>query len=166
MRVPLTDAQRQLSTGWESPKQEDVNKLGIPGVGMTTFEWLHGSLLVVGFLGTWIFGAFKLGRAAEKMRGDVERELEQKEDKILLEIKKLEKKFDDDQKSQDHNFGEVGAAMRQYTADVERRLHEHEIYGRDNYVKIPDFKEALELFRSELKNGLAEIKRDISQLRN
>jgi len=128
---------------------------------MTAFEWLHGGLLVIGFLATWIIGAFKLGRAVEQIRADLKEDIDGERDKILAEIRALENKFDDEQRAQDRNFGEVGAAMRQYTADVEKKLREVEIYGRDNYVKIPDFKEALERLSSEIKSVATDIKNEI-----
>ncbi|MGF6426500.1 hypothetical protein [Bradyrhizobium elkanii] len=73
----------------------------------------------------------------------------------------LEAKFEGDQRTQDHNFGEVGAAMRQYIADVEKKVREVEIYGRDNYVKKDEFVRATDSIRADIKALGAEIKSDL-----
>jgi hypothetical protein len=75
----------------------------------------------------------------------------------------MERRFEADQKQQDHNFGEVGIAMRQYIADVEKKVREVEIYGRDNYVKIPEFEKAMDRLSIDLKSFVAEIKKDFSE---
>lgn len=131
---------------------------------MTTYQWVTLGLGAFGFIGTWILGAFKLGRAVEQMRAGVREEIEEEREKIIKKIDELEKLFDDEQKAQDHNFGEVGAAMRQYIADVEKKLREVEIYGRDNYVKIPDFEKAIDRLGETMTAGFAEIKKDIRGL--
>jgi hypothetical protein len=115
---------------------------------------------VFGFIGTWIIGAFTLGRAVEQMKAALKLEIEKERDGIVVRIEAMESRFEDQQKDQDHNFGEVGAAMRQYIADVEKKLREVEIYGRDNYVKIPDFEKAMDRLSGDLKSFAAEIKKD------
>lgn len=131
---------------------------------MTTYEWVTLALGALGFIGTWILGAFWLGRAVEQMKAGVKEEIEKERDKIVVRIDSLEEKFHADQRIQDHNFGEVGAAMRQYTADVEKKLREVEIYGRDNYVKIPDFEKAIDRMGETIRAAVAEIKEDMRQL--
>jgi hypothetical protein len=54
--------------------------------------------------------------------------------------------------------------MRQYIADVEKKLREVEIYGRDNYVKIPDFERAIERLSADFKMAVGEIRDDIRDL--
>jgi glutamine synthetase type III len=131
---------------------------------MTLYQWVTLGLGTLGFLGTWILGAFKLGRVVEQMRSAIKDEIKLERDKILEKITVLEDRFDADQKSQDHNFGEVGAAVRQYIADVEKKVREVEIYGRDNYVKIPDFEKALDRLSADIRGAVAEIKDDIREI--
>ena len=131
---------------------------------MTTYQWVTLGLGALGFLGTWILGAFKLGRVVEQMRAAVKEEIDQERDKLLERLEKMKSEFVEEQRVQDHNFGEVGAAMRQYIADVEKKVREVEIYGRDNYVKIPDFEKALDRLSSVINTAVAEIKEDIRQL--
>jgi hypothetical protein len=131
---------------------------------MTVYQWVTLGLGACGFLSTWILGAFKIGRAVEQMRAGVREEIKQERNSIVEKIDALEKRFDADQKTQDHNFGEVGAAMRQYIADVEKKLREVEIYGRDNYVKIPDFERAIERLSADFKMAVGEIRDDIRDL--
>jgi len=131
---------------------------------MTLYQWVTLGLGAFGFLSTWILGAFKIGRAVEQMRAGVREEIKQERDSIVEKIEALERRFDTDQKTQDHNFGEVGAAMRQYIADVEKKVREVEIYGRDNYVKIPDFERAIERLSADFRNAVGEIRDDIRDL--
>lgn len=131
---------------------------------MTFYQWVTLVLGACGFLGTWLIGAFTLGRAVEQMKASFKKTIEDEKDKILVEIKELENKFLEEQRTQDHNFGEVGAAMRQYIADVEKKVREVEIYGRDNYVKMPDFEKAIDRLGETMTAGFTEIKEDIRRL--
>lgn len=128
------------------------------------YQWVTIGLGACGFVGTWVLGAFRLGRAVEQMKSGVKQDIEDEKDKILNEMKAIEKQFSDEQRVQDHNFGEVGAAMRQYIADVEKKVREVEIYGRDNYVKIPDFERAVERLSADFKTAVSEIRDDIRDL--
>jgi heme oxygenase len=128
---------------------------------MTTYQWVTLGLGALGFLVTWLLGAFKVGRAVEQMRAAVREEIEQEREKVIEKIEDLERRFDADQKTQDHNFGEVGAAMRQYIADVEKKVREVEIYGRDNFVKKDEFVRATDSIRADIKALGAEIKSDL-----
>lgn len=130
---------------------------------MEMHQWVTVILAALGFLATWIVGAFKLGVAVEQIKTVVKEESDRERDKIIDRIELIERRFDTDQKNQDHNFGEVGAAMRQYIADVEKKLREVEIYGRDNYVKIPEFEKAMDRLSGDLKSFVAEIKKDFSE---
>ena len=131
---------------------------------MTFYQWVTLGLCSIGFLVTWILGAFKLGRSVEQMRAAIQEEIEQERDEVIDKIEKLENKFEDDQRTQDRNFGEVNAAMRQYTADVEKKLREVEIYGRDNYVKIPDFEKAIDRMGETFKTAVTELKEDMRRI--
>ena len=131
---------------------------------MTIYQWVMLGLGALGFIGTWILGAFKLGRAVEQMQGAVRKEIKDEREFIILKIEQLEDKFEADQRSQDHNFGEVGHAMREKIATVENKLREVEIWGRDNYLKISDFEKALDRLSADFKNAVGEIKDDIRDL--
>lgn len=131
---------------------------------MTVYQWVTLGLGACGFLSTWILGAFKIGRAVEQMRAGVREEIKQERNSIVEKIDALERRFEADQKSQDHNFGEVGHAMREKIASVENKLREVEIYGRDNYVKIPDFERAIERLSADFKSAVSEIRDDIRDL--
>jgi len=131
---------------------------------MTVYQWVTIGLGAFGFLSTWILGAFKIGRAVEQMRAGVREEIKKERDSIVDKITDLEKRFEADQKTQDHNFGEVGHAMREKIASVENKLREVEIYGRDNYVKIPDFERAIERLSADFKSAVSEIRDDIREL--
>lgn len=131
---------------------------------MTIYQWVTLGLGALGFLGTWILGAFRLGSAVEQMKAAVKKQIDDERDKIIDKIDAMEKRFEDDQKSQDHNFGEVGMSLRQYVADVEKKVREVEIYGRDNYVKIPDFEKAIDRLGETMTAAFADIKEDMRRL--
>lgn len=131
---------------------------------MTFYQWVTIGAIVAGFMGTWLIGAFTLGRAVEQMKASFKESIDAERDKIIERMEALEEKFLADQRTQDHNFGEVGAAMRQYIADVEKKVREIEIYGRDNYVKIPDFEKAVDRISETMAEGFQEIKKDIRSL--
>jgi NAD-dependent DNA ligase len=127
---------------------------------MTTYQWVTLGLGALGFLATWILGAFKLGRVVEQMRAAIKKEIDNERDKLVSKLEELEEKFEQDQRMQDHNFGEVGAAMRQYIADVEKKVREVEIWGRDNYVQKGEFEKATDSIRSDIRAMGADIKSD------
>jgi hypothetical protein len=131
---------------------------------MTIYQWVTLGLGALGFLGTWVLGAYRLGSAVGEMKAAVKKQIDDERDKIIEKIEAMETRFDSDQKSQDHNFGEVGMSVRQYIADVEKKVREVEIYGRDNYVKIPDFEKAIDRLGETMTAGFAEIKKDIRGL--
>jgi len=128
---------------------------------MTLYQWATLVLGALGFLGTWLLGAFLLGRAVEQMRAALKEYIDSERDKTILKIDELESKIHDDQKTQDHNFGEVGAALRQYIADVEKKMREIEIYGRDNYVRKPE----LDAVRADIKSLGADIKSLVGEIK-
>jgi hypothetical protein len=120
---------------------------------MEAYHWLTLALGALGFIVTWFLGAFKLGRSVEQMKAAIKAENTDERNKII----------EDDQKEQDHNFGEVGLSVRQYIADVEKKVREVELYGRDNYVRIPEFEKAMDRLSGDLKSFAAEIKKDFSE---
>jgi hypothetical protein len=127
------------------------------------YHWLTLALGALGFIVTWFLGAFKFGRSVEQMKAAIKTEITEERNKIVDRIELMERRFEDDQKKQDHNFGEVGAAVRQYIADVEKEVRKVELYGRDNYVRIPEFEKAMDRLSGDLKSFAAEIKKDFSE---
>ena len=128
------------------------------------YPWISIGIVILGFVVQGFFGSFRLGQAVGEVKAALKKQIDEERDKIFEKIEQLEAKFDADQRAQDHNFGEVGAAMRQYTADVEKKLREVEIYGRDNYVKIPDFEKAIDRLGDTMNAAVAEIKADMRRL--
>lgn len=131
---------------------------------MTNYQWVTIGLGALGFLITWTGMWFGAGRFVEQMRAEFKKHVGDERDKIVSEIKKIEKDFHESQRDQDHNFGEVGAAMRQYIANVENKVREVEIWGRDNYVQKSEFEKATDRLADTIKSMGADIKADIRQL--
>lgn len=131
---------------------------------MSNYQWVTIALGALGFLITWTGMWFGAGRFVEQMRAEFKKHIGDEREKIIAELKKLEEEFEDSQRAQDHNFGEVGAAMRQYIADVEKQLREVEIWGRDNYVQKSEFERATDRLADAIKSMGADIKADIREL--
>ena len=128
---------------------------------MTTYQWMTIGLGALGFLITWTGMWFGAGRFVEQMRAEFKKHIGDEREKIIAEVEKLEEKFEDSQRSQDHNFGEVGAAMRQYIADVEKKVREVEIWGRDNYVQKSEFDKATDRLEAAIREWGTDIKADL-----
>jgi uncharacterized membrane protein len=129
---------------------------------VTEFQWTMVILGILGFLGTWTLNTVAITNAVKKIKEDATTKIIEETDKISLKLTAMANRFDDDQKTQDHNFGEVGAAMRQYIADVEKKIREVEIWGRDNYAMKDDVRDILK----DIKDMRADIKSDIRDLTN
>lgn len=130
---------------------------------MTIYQWVTLGLGALGFLGTWILGAFYLGRAVEQMRAAVKEYIDSERDKIIEKIDELERRFADEQKTQDHNYGEVGAAMREKISQVEQHIRQVELYGERHYVQKGEFDKATDRLTDAIKSMAADIKSDIRE---
>ena len=121
---------------------------------MTTYQWVTLGLGALGFLGTWILGAFRLGSAVEQMKAAVKKQIDDERDK-------MEMRFESDQETQNQRFGEVAAAMRQYITEVEKKVREVEIWSRDNFVQKSEFEKATDRLTDAIKSMGADIKEDL-----
>lgn len=102
--------------------------------------------------------------AVASIKADLTKQIGEEREETLKSIAGLREQFLKDQGAQDHNFGEVGAAMRQYIANVEKEMHAIEIWGRDNYVLKSEFAKATDSIREDIKAMAADIKTDIRDL--
>src|ERR1044072_9286447 len=132
---------------------------------MTVYQWFPILSGALGFFITWTCLWFGAGRLDEQVKAEFKKEIESEREKIVSKLDELEQRFFDEQKAQDHNFGEVGAAMRQYIADVEKKLREVEIWGRDNFVQKSEFEKATDRLEGAIKSLGAEIKADLKEMR-
>lgn len=128
---------------------------------MTEYQWITLALGAFGFVATWILGAFKVGVAIEQIQSTLRAEIDQERDKIFHRIDELEGRFNTEQRSQDHNFGEVGAALRQKMADIQKEVHKIELWGISNYVQKPE----LDSVRSDIKALGANIKEMFTEMK-
>lgn len=142
---------------------------------MTTFEWVMVSLTAAGFLLTacgvlggcvWAVAKIKSDIdekiTAERLRIDTIFEAEREND--ARSMKDFATKFASEQKIQDANAGEMGAALRQYIANVEKEMHAIEIWGRDHYAQKPDVEKSFTSLREDIRGMTGEIKADIRAL--
>jgi hypothetical protein len=127
---------------------------------VTEFQWATLILGMAGFLVTWTVHTIAITNAVKNIKADAAKNIIEETDKIGAKLTIMADKFSEDQKVQDHNFGEVGAAMRQYIADVEKKVREVEIWGRDNYAMKDDVRDILK----DIKDMRADIKSDIRDL--
>lgn len=127
---------------------------------MSIYQWVTLALGAAGFIATWVLGAFKLGRAVEQMKAGVQEKIDAEKLARVAALDDLREEFADSQKSQDHNFGEMGAALRRFIEGVEKEMHAIELWGRDNYVQKPE----LENIRQDIKELSRAIKADFKDL--
>lgn len=128
--------------------------------GMTTFEWAMVSIAAAGFLvttgsviGGSVWAVAKIREATIKQIND---ERTHRSEAINMALAR----FDDAQRIQDHNFGEVGLSLRRFIEEVEKEMHEIEMWGRDHYALKEDVKD----IRGDIKDMRTEIKADITEL--
>ncbi len=130
----------------------------------TGFQWATLILGILGFLLTWTIVIIGATRAVENIKQDTTEKVAAASKALTVQLDALRSEFITEQKSQDHNFGEVGAAMRQYIANVEKEMHEIEIWGRDNFVLKDDFVKATDRLEEAIKGLAVEIKADFRDL--
>ena len=133
-------------------------------MGGTAFQWAALVLGVIGFGVTWTGGVIAITRFAEKIKLDTSEKVTAASDVHHAQLADLRSEFLREQKQQDHNFGEVGAAMRQYIANVEKEMHEIEIWGRDNFVLKDAFEKATDRLEAAIQGMAASIKSDFKDL--
>lgn len=102
--------------------------------------------------------------AVANIKGDLTNKIGEEREETARSFADMREQFLKEQKTQDHNFGEVGAAMRQYIANVEKEMHQIEIWNRDNFVLKSEFTKATDSLREDIKAMAADIKTDIRDL--
>jgi len=117
---------------------------------MTTYEFTMVCIASGGFLVTigGVIGAcvWAVAKIKQSTIGHIKDERIQRADAI----NKAMKRFAETQATQDHNFGEVGLSLRRFIEQIEKKVYEVELYGRDNFA---------------LKNDVADVRKDIKEMR-
>ena len=126
----------------------------------TVFQYAALILGVLGFGITWTAGVIGITRAVENIKQDTTNKVAEARAVHVESLAELRAELLDLQKQEEHNFGEVAAALRQKIADVEKEMHEIEIWGRDHYAEKDDLRDILR----DLKEMRAEIKEDFRDL--
>lgn len=127
---------------------------------MTVFQWVTLILGAIGFAVTWTGIVVSLTRAVNNIKEFSAQKIADETDRISERLAKMAEKFQQDQETQDHNFGEVGSALRRYIEGVEKEMHKIEIWGRDNYAVKDDVRDILK----DIKDMRADIKSDFRDL--
>lgn len=135
-------------------------------MGVTGFQWATLILGGLAFLITWTGLAIGWGRLIEAVKADTTEKVSVASKALTIKLDALRTEFSAEQRGQDHNFGEVGAAMREYISKVEKEMHEIEIWGRDNFVLKDDFVKATDRLEDAIKGMAADIKTDFRNLSN
>jgi len=133
---------------------------------MTTFEWAMVSISAAGFLVTvgGVIGAcvWAVGKIREGTIEQIKEERIQRADAIH----KAMARFDEAQQTQDHNFGEVGLSLRRFIEQIEQKVYQVELWGRDNYAlkhDVADVRKDIKEMRAEIKTDMTELGRKIDQ---
>jgi hypothetical protein len=121
-------------------------------------------IAVAAFAFNAVGGIIGLVWAVAKIKAELTKQITEERQETLGQFAELRAEFIREQKSQDHNFGEVGAAMRQYISNVEKEMHEIEIWGRDNFVLKDDFVKATDSLGKAIRDMAADIKSDFKDL--
>jgi len=138
---------------------------------MSSYQWAMIILTGLGFAVT--IGVILVGvtRAVEAIKLDTSKKIA---DEVLARttalanearardeaIDVIRREFEQSQRSHDHSFGEVNAAMREKIATVEKKVYEVELWGRDNFAGKEDVRDILK----DLKEMRTEIKADFRDL--
>lgn len=117
-------------------------------------------IAIAAFILNAIGGIIGLVWAVAKIKAELTTQITEEREETSRQFAALRAEFVLDQKTQDHNFGEVGAAMRQYIADVEKKVREVEIWGRDNFAMKDDVRDILK----DIKDMRSDIKSDFKEL--
>ena len=129
--------------------------------------WITIGLGVLGFLLTWSLMVFQAGRAVGQAHNLVKKEMELERNARIEALEVLNKEVEDQLKTSEHRYGEVGTALRVKITDVENYIREVEIWGRDHYVQKVDLRELIDQLRADFKDAVNEIKKDMrAQLEN
>ncbi len=127
---------------------------------MTPYEWTMVSISGGGFAVT-IGGVLSACVwAVSKIKQSTSEQIAIERTERAAAVAKAMDRFDAAQKTQDHNFGEVGLSLRRFIEEVEKEMHAIEMWGRDNYALKVDTKD----IRTDIKEMRAEIKADLKSL--
>lgn len=143
--------------------------------GMTTFEIWMLVVTAAGLLLTAAAAVVAVTRGVEKIKQDTSEKIA---DEVMARtaalatetgnrntaMENLRREFEDAQKAQDRNTGEMGSALRRFIETVEKEMHAIEIWGRDHYVQKPDFEKAIDAVLNNIREMRADIKADIQNL--
>jgi len=131
---------------------------------MTTYEWTMVCIASGGFtitvggtLAGCVWGVAKIKQYT----------VEQIAAEQLIRAKTIAdvaKTFAEDQKTQDHNMGEMGSALRRFIEAVEKEMHQIEIWGRDHYALKNDVEKSTNALLMYVKEMRTEIKADLLNL--
>lgn len=152
---------------------DDPSGMGM--LEMTTFQyWMIGLtcfgilLSSGGIIAACVWAVAKIKAdvtekiAEERLRTDTVMEAER--ENASRNMHDVMVKFAAEQKAQDHNTGEMGSALRQHIANVEKKVHEIEIWGRDNYALKDDVAESIKGLRQDVRDMRSDLKDDFKQL--
>ncbi|MBR1230191.1 hypothetical protein JQ600_35440 [Bradyrhizobium sp. AUGA SZCCT0176] len=135
---------------------------------------LEQGFLVAGFLITWTSGVIGLTRAVSRIKEDTSEKIASEElartEAIAAasaarneKMDGLRRDFNEAQRAQDNNVGEMGAALRRFIETVEKEMHAIEIWGRDNYVQKGEFERATDRMTEAIKAMGTDIKSDFRE---
>jgi hypothetical protein len=127
---------------------------------MTSFEIAMVSITAAGFLLTAAGTVAACVWGVAQIKQYTVEQIAAEQALRAREIAKVAETFAKDQKTQDHNYGEMGAALRRFIEAVEKEMHEIEIWGRDNYA----LKEDVKYIRDDIKAMASSIKQDFKDL--
>lgn len=127
---------------------------------MTTFEWMMVSISIAGFLLTLGGVLGSCIWAVAKIKQNTLEQIAIERIERAAAIARAYERFDEAQRTQDHNFGEVGLSLRRFIEEVEKEMHAIEMWARDHYALKDDVKD----IRTDIKEMRTEIKSELKEL--
>lgn len=128
---------------------------------MTDYEWVMISLGGLGLLITVGTILVSVTRATTKVTSATDKKMLRLEQQIT---RALQSEIQDSNISQDEVFREVASGLRKFIEKVESEMHQIEMWGRDNYVQKPDFKNTTDRLFDQLDSLAGSIKDDFREL--
>lgn len=127
-------------------------------------QWVVIALGVAGFFLTWTGMVVSVTRAVATIKEDTAERVSTETEKITSRLNKLSEQFELDQRTQDSRFGEVALSIRQYIANVEKEMHQIEIWGRDNFVLKTDYVEAMRRLERSIEKMASDVRDNFKDL--
>lgn len=131
---------------------------------MTTFEW---AMLCVSGAGCLITAGGVLGGciwAVARIKEETTARIDAERIHTMSLLAAYAAEAAQERKIQEHNTAELGFSLRRHIENVEKKIGDVEIWGRDHYALKDDVRDVITEIRDDIRTLGTEIKADIRNL--